>query len=123
MFEAGSYAEDVFGTPLPYTSSTAAGSSIPADPGAAAAAASAALSLPVQRLLAALPAVLAQVPVELPGPQALADAAALLGAIEQLHAAALGRVADVDARKLHTLDGAASTGGWVAAAADVAGPG
>jgi hypothetical protein len=31
-----------------------------------------------------------------PGPQALADTAALLGAIEQLHVAVLGRIADVD---------------------------
>lgn len=72
------------------------------------------LSLPVQQLLTAVQAVVAQVPAELPGPQALADTAALLGAIEQLHGAALGRVADVDTRKLHTLDGAASTTSWVA---------
>jgi hypothetical protein len=72
------------------------------------------LSVPVQQLLTAVEAVVAQLPVELPGPQALADTAVMLAAVEQLHAAVLGRVADVDARKLHTLDGAASTGAWIA---------
>jgi len=72
------------------------------------------LSGPVHQLLQAVEAVVAQVPVELPGSQALADTAALLGAVERLHAAVLGRVADVDARQLHALAGAPSTGTWVA---------
>lgn len=86
----------------------------PAAAGPAAQSAAGVLSPPVQRLLSAVVAVVAQAPAELPGPQALADTAALLTAIEQLHAAALGRVADVDARRLHTLDGAPSTSTWVA---------
>jgi hypothetical protein len=43
----------------------------------------------------------------------LADAAVLLQVVEQLRGACLTRVADVDARKLHLLDGAGSTGSWV----------
>jgi hypothetical protein len=40
------------------------------------------LSPQVQELLGAVPAVVAQLPTELPGPQALADTAALLTAVE-----------------------------------------
>jgi hypothetical protein len=105
--------EDAFGMGLPYVSS-AASSAAAGTAAFAAGGGPGELSAPVQRLLEAVPAVLAQVPVELPGPLALADTAALLQAVEQLHAAVLGRVADVDARKLHALDGAASTGSWVA---------
>jgi hypothetical protein len=54
-----------------------------------------------------------QVPSELPQAQALADAAVLLQVVEQLRGACLTRVADVDARKLHLLDGAGSTSSWV----------
>ncbi|MCW2678943.1 MAG: hypothetical protein JWM62_344 [Frankiales bacterium] len=98
MFEERELGEDVFGTPLPYaasaspSSSAAAKDTTPTVSIAALSSARAEPSSPVQRLLADLPAVLAQVPVELPGPQALADAAALLQVVEQLHAAALGRV-------------------------------
>ena len=42
-----------------------------------------------------------------------ADTAELLRQIERLHAGMLGRVADVDARKLYLLDDAASTSSWV----------
>lgn len=71
------------------------------------------LSAPVQALLDAVEAVAAQAPVELPGPQALADAAAVLRAVESLQAVTLVRVADVDRRSLHVLGGALSTGQWV----------
>ncbi len=108
--------EDVFGTPLPYPrpADSAAATSSATSPSPERAPGSPELSLPVQHLLSAVQEVLAQVPVELPGPQALADTAALLGAVEQLHVAALTRSADVDARKLHALDGASSAPAWVA---------
>jgi hypothetical protein len=67
-------------------------------------------------------AVVGQVPAELPQGQALADAAALLVVVEQLRGACLTRIADVDARRLHLLDGAGSTAVVDRAAADVAGP-
>lgn len=106
MFDTGkSDDEDVLGTPVSVAATSArrrVGEPVE-------------LSLPVQDLLRAVQVVLAQAPVELPGPQALADAAAVLGAIEQLHVAALERVADVDARKLHVLAGAPSTSTWIAA--------
>jgi hypothetical protein len=73
------------------------------------------LSSAMSALVAAVDAVLAQVPAELPGPQALADAAALLRQVERLRAGALDRVADVDHRELHVLDGAPSTATWVEA--------
>ncbi len=110
MFDDGvATGEDVFGRPLPPGAGRPATEAAAPGPDPAAE-----LSLPVQQLLASLPAVVGQVPAELPGSQALADTAALLRAIEQLHAAVLGRVADVDARKLHTLVGASSAGSWVA---------
>ena len=106
MFDEVRHQEDVFGTPM------SAGASAGPDhmPSHATE-----LSLPVQVLLRAVERVAAQAPAELPGPQALADASAVLGAIEQLHVAALARVADVDTRKLHTLAGSPSTSTWVAA--------
>ena len=67
----------------------------------------------VQRLLACLPAVLAETPAELPGPVALADTRALMAVGDALRAAALGRLADVEARQLYALEDASSTGAWV----------
>ncbi len=73
-----------------------------------------ALSPPVQALADAVGAVTAQLPTELPGPQALADAAELLVQVERLRGSLLTRLADIDTRKLHSLDGAPTTGTWVA---------
>lgn len=65
--------------------------------------------------MAAVSALGAQQPVELPAAQAVAEARVLLTQLEALHAVVLERVADVDVRQLHVLDGAPSTGTWVAA--------
>ena len=73
------------------------------------------LSLPVAALVSAVDAVLAQQPAELPGPQALADTTELLTQVARLRAGLLGRIADVEHRKLHVLDGAGSTSSWVEA--------
>lgn len=70
-------------------------------------------SSPVTALVAAVDDVLAQVPAELPGPQALADTAELLVQVERMRAGLLGRIADVEQRKLHVIDGAPSTSSWV----------
>ena len=53
-------------------------------------------------------------PSEVPGARALEEAAALLVQVDRLRAVALARVADVDRRQLHDLDGCPSTGAWVA---------
>lgn len=71
----------------------------------------------VERLVAAVREVAREVPVDLPGPLALADARALLATLEQLHAAVLGRLADVDRRQLFALDRSPSSATWVAAQA------
>jgi hypothetical protein len=114
VFDTGlAYEEDVFGTPVPFGVVSAARrverfvdrASVPAPP---------VLSGPVAALLDAVEAVLVQVPAELPGPQALADTAALLKAVERLRGAVLPRLADVETRRLHTLDGAGSAASWVA---------
>ncbi|TAL16304.1 MAG: DUF222 domain-containing protein [Frankiales bacterium] len=52
-------------------------------------------------------------PSSLTGQQALVDARALLAAREQLDNALLKRVADIDVRRLHDLEGAGSTTSWV----------
>jgi hypothetical protein len=67
----------------------------------------------VAALRSAARVVAGQVPSELPQALALADAAALLQVVEQLRGACLTRLADVDARQLHLLDGAGSTCSWV----------
>ncbi len=72
------------------------------------------LSKPVQALGEAVGVVVGQLPSELPGSQALADAAELLVLIERLRGSLLGRLADVDRRNLFTLDGASTIGTWVA---------
>jgi len=64
---------------------------------------------------AAVDRIAAQHAVELPGPQALADTAELMRQVQRLHIVQLQRLADVDARGVHALDDAASTGSWVAA--------
>lgn len=104
--------EDAFGRPLteePAPSFT----EWAAERVAERAAAERVLSGPMQALVAAVDGVLAAVPADLPGPQALADTAALLCQVERLRAGLLGRVADVEHRKLHVIDGATSTSSWV----------
>lgn len=64
-------------------------------------------------LLAALARVQQVLPAELPGPQALADTAALLQAAETLSITLLSRLGDVQTRALHQLDGARSTTAWL----------
>lgn len=64
-------------------------------------------------LLAALARVQQVSPAELPGPQALADTAALLQAAETLSILLLTRLGDVQTRALHQLDGARSTTAWL----------
>ena len=75
----------------------------------------AAPSAPVLALSAAVDALLAQVPANLPGGQALTDATALVAELERLRSLVLTRVADVDARTLHAMADAPSTGTWLAA--------
>jgi hypothetical protein len=65
--------------------------------------------------VAAADAVAAGSPGTLPEAQALADTAALMRVMEQLNGALLVRLADVDLRQLHRLDGAPSTSTWVSA--------
>ena len=101
--------EDVSATPF------TAGCPCPPQQSAQADPAARVLSAPVTALVAAVDAVLAQQPAELPGPQALADTCVLLAQVERLRAGLLGRIADVEHRKLHVIDGASSTSAWVEA--------
>ena len=78
-------------------------------------ASAAAPSAPVLALSAAVDALAAQPAADLPGPQAIVDATALVQALERLRSVVLTRVADVDARDLHALADAPSTGTWLAA--------
>jgi hypothetical protein len=73
------------------------------------------LSAPVQALVLAVAAVGAVPAADLPGGQAIAEAEELLQQLEVLRAVVLSRVADVDARQLHALADAPSTGTWLAA--------
>ena len=68
----------------------------------------------VARLQAAVQELRAQELGAQPGAQALADARAVLLAGLDLRLIGLDRLADVDRRALHDLDGAASTSSWVA---------
>ena len=68
----------------------------------------------VARLQAAVRELRAQELGAQPGAQALADARAVLLAGLDLRLAGLDRLADVDRRALHDLDGATSTSSWVA---------
>ena len=79
-----------------------------ADAGAAAA-----WSAPLRNLVEAVAAVRAQVPVELPGPQAVAEAEVLVQQLEVLRSVVLTRIADVDLRSLHTVADAPSTSSWL----------
>lgn len=72
------------------------------------------VSAPLAALVAAVDAVAAQVAVELPRPQALAEAAGLLAQLERLKVVALDRIGDVDRRRLHEQDGAPSAASWIA---------
>ena len=72
------------------------------------------LSGPVGGLVRAVAAVRAQVPAELPGPQALVEASVLLAQVEQLRVVLLDRLADVDLRGLSVLAGAGSVSNWLA---------
>ncbi len=75
----------------------------------------AAPSAPVRALASAVDALAAQAPADLPEAQAMTDATALLPELERLRRVVLTRIADVDARKLHGLADAPSTGTWLAA--------
>ncbi|MGI8535821.1 MAG: DUF222 domain-containing protein [Mycobacteriales bacterium] len=67
----------------------------------------------VQALVDAMQAVAGQDPAALSPEQALVDVRALLAAKRQLDTVLLARVGDVDARRLHDLDGATSTSSWM----------
>jgi hypothetical protein len=69
----------------------------------------------VQAVLDAVEAVAAESAVDLPGPQALTDVKALLGALDRMQAVALSRLGDVSVRQLQVLDGAPTVASWVAA--------
>ncbi len=111
MLDEGQGAEDVFGTPL--SAPRVSVQERVAERDAPTTGAPVPVSAPVAVLLAAVDGVLAQVPAELPEAQALADTAALMGAVERLRGGLLGRIADVEHRQLHRLDGAGSTSSWV----------
>ena len=68
----------------------------------------------VQALIAAAAAVAEQLPVELDGPQALADTAALLAVLDSLRISVMDHLGDVSGRQLHRLDGAGSASAWLA---------
>jgi hypothetical protein len=113
MLQQAQDGEDVFGRPVP-TAPTRVGERV--DSGRDAylqVVPTNQVSPAMAALQAAARLVAEQEPVHLPEAQALADAAALLTVVEQLRGAVLTRVADVDARKLHVLDGASSTSSWV----------
>ena len=73
------------------------------------------VSAPVQALSAAIASVRAVAPASLDGGLAVAEAQVLLQQLELLRQVVLTRIADVDARQLHTLADAPSTGTWLAA--------
>ena len=113
MLQQAQDGEDVFGRPVP-TAPTRVGERV--DSGRDAylqVVPTNQVSPAMAALQAAARLVAEQEPVHLPEARALADAAALLTVVEQLRGAVLTRVADVDARKLHVLDGASSTSSWV----------
>ena len=68
----------------------------------------------VQALVTAIASVRAVAPASLPGELAVAEAQLLLQQLEVLRHVVLTRIADVDARQLHTLVDAPSTGTWLA---------
>ncbi len=77
---------------------------------------------PVAALRLALSSLVQVDPVDLPADQALAQATDLLAARAQLEAVLLRRLGDVDARKLHQLDGSPTTTSWVRAQGAVVDP-
>ena len=68
-----------------------------------------------QLLVLAVDRLLAEVPVELPGPVALDRLKTLSLSLDRLTAARLAAVRDLDSRQLYALDGAGSTRGWLRA--------
>jgi len=72
------------------------------------------LPLGVALLTAALDVLSAQPAADIPPAQALLETSVLLVQQDRLRAVTLSRVADVDTRGLHDLDGSPSTGAWVA---------
>lgn len=72
------------------------------------------LPLPLAMLVAALDAMAAQAPADIVPAQALLETQVLLVQQDRLKALTLSRVADVDTRGLHDLDGSPSTGMWIA---------
>ena len=72
------------------------------------------LSAPLRALADAVDGLAAQVAVELPGAQALAETAVLLRLVQRLQLVQLQRLADVDTRGLYALEDAPSTGSWLA---------
>jgi hypothetical protein len=69
------------------------------------------LPVPLAMLVAGLDVMTAQTPADIPAAQALLETQVLLVQLDRLKALALGRVADVDNRQLHTLDDSPSTVG------------
>ncbi len=82
-------------------------------PGVARPVAPVTVSPQVQALVDAVLVVGGQDPAVLAPAQALIDVQALLAAGRQLQTVLLARVGDVDARRLHELDGATSTSSWM----------
>ncbi len=72
-------------------------------------------SAPLRALTDAVELMVAQVAVDLPAPQALAETAALLQLVQRLQVLQLQRLADIDTRGLYALVDAGSTGSWLAA--------
>jgi len=72
------------------------------------------LSAPLRALADAVDLLAAQVAVELPAAQALAETAVLLRLVQRLQLVQLQRLADVDTRGLFALAEAPSTGSWLA---------
>ncbi len=73
------------------------------------------LSAPLRALTEAVDLLAAQVAVELPETQALAETAVLLRLVQRLQLVQLQRLADVDTRGLYALAEAPSTNSWLAA--------
>ena len=72
------------------------------------------LSTPMATLAQVTELLAQQAAADQPGPQALLETSVLLAAIDKLKAIALTRIADIDKRGLHDLDGSPSTALWVA---------
>ncbi len=112
MFDTVVEVDDIFGVPLTpeILAARAAREARAADPHA-----DPELSDPVQALVEAVSHVTDQDSWRLRGRLALEDTKALLRQIERLRAATLGRLADVERRRLFLDDGAPTIGTWLAA--------